>query len=353
MQENGELTIRKANKFVQEYKVNLSLVEIRIVNYLIANIKSPKYDKEFGQFRFNIKEFCNIVYPEKKYGDAYKRLPEVIKNLADKSAWKEVPSTEKPGAMKKVLIRWIERPEFEEGFVTLKLDPYLAPYLLQLEHSFFKTKFQYTIEARSKYTIPLYELLKSWEKTKEHKKTFEVGELRLYMDAMEKSKNNISEFKRRALDPALEEINDITDLEVTYEEIKKGRKVTHIEFTILNKKNVRNPDQPINQEYSDDPEDFEQYTEADENTDEESHEAFYREHYGLIMDEFPQFSGEEVSKLFAAAIKYLDLIGLTKDEKQIKMIEHIRPMWEKIEATKERTKSTPFLRLLDMIQKNY
>lgn len=357
MQENGELTIRKANKFVQEYKVSLSLAEIRIVNYLIANIKSPKYDKEFRKFRFDIKEFCDTVYPDKKHGDAYRQLPDIIKKLADKSAWKEVPSTENPGTMKKVLIRWIERPEFEQGYVTLKLDPYLAPYLLQLENSFFKTKFQYTIEARSKYTIPLYELLKSWERVKDHKKKFEVGELRLYMDAMEKSKDNISEFKRRALDPALEEINEITDLNVRYTEIKKGRKVTHIEFTILRKKSAKEQEQLEGQEHFEDPESFERYTSSFRDMKEEesieSDELFYREHYGILMEEFPQFTGAEIAMLFTSSIKHLDLIGLPNEEKQFKIIEYITPMWKKIESTKERTKSTPFFRLLDMVENNY
>lgn len=235
MLENNELVAVKANKFVQEYRISLSLAEIRIVNYLIANIDSPKYDKEFREFKFDIKEFADIVYPEKNKGSVYQWLPKIIKNLSDKSAWKEIPSDEKPGKMKKVLVRWIEEPEFDVGFVKLKLNKYLAPYLLQLDKGFFKSKFQYTALAQSKYTIPLYELLKSWEAIKNHKKTFEIGELRLYMDALEKSKNNIAEFKRRALDPAVKEINQITDLSVSYKEIKHGRKVTHIEFTILHK----------------------------------------------------------------------------------------------------------------------
>ena len=226
--ENGELIAVKANKFVQEYKVSLSLAEIRIVNYLIAHIESPQYDKKFRKFKFEIKEFCDAVYPDVKQGDAYKRLPETIQALSDKSAWKEVPSTDNPGKMKKVLIRWIERPEFDEGYVIIELNPYLAPYLLQLDKGFIKSKFQYTILAQSKYTIPLYELLKSWELVRGHKKRFELGELRAYMDAMEKSKNNVAEFKRRALDPAVKEINEFTDLQVSYTQIKRGRKVMGI-----------------------------------------------------------------------------------------------------------------------------
>lgn len=235
MLENGELVAIKANKFVQEYKVSLTLAEIRIVNYLIANIHSPKYDKEFRKFRLDINEFCKIVYPDKKIGDVYKWLPRVLENLAHKGAWKEVPSQENPGKMKKALIHWVERPEFEEGYVTVELNPNLAPYLLQLDTSFFRSKFKYTALAQSKYTIPLYELLKSWEKVKDHKKVFEIDELRAYMDAVKKSQNNVAEFKRTALEPAVKEINDITDLQISYTEIKRGRKVTHIEFLILHK----------------------------------------------------------------------------------------------------------------------
>lgn len=241
-EENG-LSIYKANSFVQNYKFSLSMVEIRIINYLIANIHSPKFDTKFNKFKFDIHEFCSIVYPEKKQGDAYKRLPNIIRNLSDKSAWKEVPSDVNPGKMKKVLVRWIERPEFDEGFVTMELNPYLAPYLLGLENSYFKSQFQYTVEARSKYTIPLYEVLKSWEKAKDHVKTFEIDELKIYMDATNKSQKNMAEFKRTALEPAIEEINRITDLTVSYEEIKRGRKVTHVKFMILHKPQEQEPEQ--------------------------------------------------------------------------------------------------------------
>lgn len=240
MLENNELIAVKANKFIQEYKISLSLAEIRIVNYLIANIDSPKYDKEFREFRFEIKEFADIVYPNKEKTEVYRWLPKVIKELSDKSAWKEVPSTENVGKTKKVLIRWIEEPEFEVGFVKLKLNKYLAPYLLQLDKGFLKSKFQYTALAQSKYTIPLYELLKSWESVKNHKKIFEIEELKLYMDATKQSQKNVAEFKRTALDPAVNEINELTDLQISYAETKRGRKTTHIEFTILSKQPSEN-----------------------------------------------------------------------------------------------------------------
>lgn len=309
MTENKELTIRKANAFVQQYKVSLSLAEIRIVNYLIASIRSPKYDKEFMKFKFNIKDFCEAVYPEKKIGNAYEWLPETIRKLSNKSAWKEVPSETNPGKSKKVLIRWIERPEFEEGYVTIELNPYLAPYLLQLESSYFQSKFQYTVEARSKYTIPLYEVLKSWEKVKGGKKRFEILELRAYMDALEKSKDNFSEFKRRALDPAIKEINTITDLYVEYTPIKEGRKVAFVEFLIIPKSeiptNATENDKKLEAKkdfYFDDP-DLDEFYEDEE----DSEEAERRKRLDLFIDALPDIlTLDEVDALQMAARKKVD-----------------------------------------------
>ena len=354
---NNELTVTKKNNFVQDYKIkNLSLTEIRIINYLIANINSPRYDTEFQKFRFDIKEFCQIVYPNSKQGDAYKRLPDVIQKLADKSAWKEVPSTENVGKTKKVLIRWIERPEFEEGFVTLELNPYLAPYLLQIDKGYFKAQFRYTALAQSKYTIPLYELLKSWEKAK--KKSFEVDELRFYMDATEKSKNNISEFKRRALDVAVREINEITDLKISYIEIKQGRKVTHIEFIIKQKKqknekqteeiavNEQEPD-TVPQETTPTSELKEQkYFGEDEYTGENATFA------GYLMNEF---SNIQMAYLLDAVKERLnihstDIIGMTNEEESA-VINYLQYYYKALELTE--IKTSRFNALRDKLTQDY
>lgn len=360
----NELTIIKKNNFVQDYKIkNLSLTEIRIINYLIANINSPKYDTEFQKFRFDIKEFCKMVYPNSKQGDAYKRLPDVIQKLADKSAWKEVPSTENVGKTKKVLIRWIERPEFEEGFVTLELNPYLAPYLLQIEKGYFQAKFQYTALAQSKYTIPLYELLKSWEKCKT--KVFDVDELRFYMDATEKSKNNISEFKRRALDIAVKEINEITDLKISYKEIKQGRKVAQIEFTIKHKKQkieqfteeiaVNEPefdeqigiDELPEQEPADAPQEITPVSELEAKKcyDESEYTGENAIFSGYLMNEF---SNMEMAYLLDAVkerlnIRSTDILGMTADE-ETAVINYLQHYYKSLELTQVKTSRFNVLR---------
>ena len=50
-----------------------------------------------------------------------------------------------------------------------------------------------------------------------------------------KTYENFAAFKRRILEPAMKEINEYTDLHLTYEPITKGRKVVKIKFHIAQK----------------------------------------------------------------------------------------------------------------------
>ena len=47
-----------------------------------------------------------------------------------------------------------------------------------------------------------------------------------------KSYNRINNLKARALEPAIDEINEKTDINITYENVKRGRTVTGLKFTV-------------------------------------------------------------------------------------------------------------------------
>lgn len=246
----GELVLVKKNDLVQEFRMkDMSLTDIRIINYLVANIHSPKYDREFREFTFTIAELSKEI-GYSKGGNSEKLVEDSILNIAKKIIWKDLPDEECPGETKKVLIKWIDEAEIKKGIIKIKLGSKLAPYLLQVNGGYFQSKFHYSVMAKRRYTIPLYEVLKSWESLPNHTKTFEVLELREYMDVLQKSYEKFGIFKQRVLDPAIKEINEITDLNVSYELIKTGRFVTHVKFTILKKKEAvltkENPVDPDN-----------------------------------------------------------------------------------------------------------
>ena len=66
--------------------------------------------------------------------------------------------------------------------------------------------------------------------------TVSIDELKKRIDAEKYTK--ISHFKDRVLEPAIEEIDNMTDLEVEYNYIKTGRQITHIVFSFDEKSSI-------------------------------------------------------------------------------------------------------------------
>lgn len=227
---NNDLVVVKANELIQKYKYTLSKTELRVVNTIISKIKSPLYDEELNIMEFDINEFCKLLGWEDVGGNNYKMLRAVLRNLSNKSSdYIDFGGYE-------TIVRWIDKPIFEEGsgIVKLKLDDDLKPFLLQASGA-INAKLKYYFDMDSKYSMRLYELLKSWDGFKKY--TYELDELKLCIDATKDSYKSYGKFRQAVLDPAVEEINKVTDLLISYETKTRGRKVTHIEFSIR-KKNV-------------------------------------------------------------------------------------------------------------------
>ena len=80
-----------------------------------------------------------------------------------------------------------------------------------------------------KYGIRLYEILKSYNKNN-REWFFEIDKLKERIDATQACYSNFSNFKKKCLDPAVNEINAYTDINVAYVPEYEGRKVTRIRF---------------------------------------------------------------------------------------------------------------------------
>lgn len=240
--ENNKL-IYKSNELIQKFKNSFSLQEMKVINYIIANIKSPKYDKEFNIMTFSIKEIAKeIGYSEKNgklSGSGYDEVKKCLKNLSNKSS-DFIEIVNKDGKVEETIVRWLEKPRIdkETGKVTLKLDDDLKPYLLDLKKNYTKYELLFSTTMKSQYSIKLYELLKSWEKTKNGTKEFDLEKLRQHLNVPSSAKS-FGYFKQRILDVSVKEISEITDLFVSYETKKKGTKVVGLIFHI-SKKEVKN-----------------------------------------------------------------------------------------------------------------
>jgi plasmid replication initiation protein len=221
--------IVKANELIQKSRYNLQVQEQKIILYLISKIKPENIDLK--EYLFEIKDFCKICGLDDTSGANYKYIKQTLKDLRDKSIWIKLEN----GA--ETTLAWIDKVTIFEnsGTVNIKIDDMMKPYLLQLKGHFTQYELLYTLGMKSQYSIRLYELMKSYEFQKE--KLFEMEELKVRLSA--ETYNRFPDFKRRVLDPAIQEINNLSDLTVVYDLIKEGRKYIEIKFLIRIKKDIK------------------------------------------------------------------------------------------------------------------
>lgn len=224
---NGKVV--KANELIQRSRFSLSLQQQKIVLYLISQIMP--YDEDFKLYEFSISEFCRVCGINYTSGKNYSDLKDAIKEIADKSMWVTLTNG------KETLLRWIEKPYIDEnsGTIQIKLDRDMKPYLLQLKANFTQYELFWTLNFKSKYTIRMYELVKSlhFHDLEPYTKVFELDELKRLLDA-EKYKT-YQTFKTRVLEPSIDEINNYSDKNVKYDTIKKGKAISKIVITISSK----------------------------------------------------------------------------------------------------------------------
>lgn len=217
----------KSNQLIQNARFSLSAQQQKIVLYIISKIEP--FDDDFKLYQFKITDFCQVCGIEPK-GNIYSLLKTQIKNISDKSLWIE----NEQGV--ETLCRWIKKPYIDKrsGTMQIQLDEDLKPYLLQIKEKFTEYELIYTLNFKSKYSIRLYEYLKSihYDKLKPYNTTIEIEEFQRMLDS---TYTNFKDFHARVLKPTYKEINQYSDMNFEYELIKSKKTVTHIKIAIETK----------------------------------------------------------------------------------------------------------------------
>lgn len=218
-------TVVKANDLIQKSRFSLSTLQQKIVLFLISQIEYA--DTEFKEYEFDIRTFCKVCGIDYDNGGNYAYLKEQIKEIADKSLWIKIDDEE-------TLLRWIEKPYInrKEGYIKIRLDRDMMPFLLELRKNFTQYELIYTLHFKSKYSIRLYELIKSihYDGLHPYEADYSVEQLQRLMDA--EIYKTYQHFREKALDKAVEEINRYSDMIVSYKPIRTGRKIGRIKLRI-------------------------------------------------------------------------------------------------------------------------
>ena len=219
----------KSNDLIQKSRFSLTVQQQRVILYLISKIGYG--DEDFREYEFDVKDFCRVCGLYDDSGKYYTELKRQIKEIRDKSMWIEISEGEE------VLLSWLERAQISRnsGKIKVRLSEDMKPYLLQLRDNFTKYEIAYVLCMRSKYSIRLYELVKSihYMEQETYVRTFTVEDLRRRLDAG--TYPRFCNFNQRVLKPAVQEVNTYTDKEISYKPVKRGQKVETIELTIRTK----------------------------------------------------------------------------------------------------------------------
>lgn len=231
-----EYLVVKGNELVQKNRFELSLPAQKTVAFICSMIKPIEaVDRAKGvpyqlEYEFNIREYCKVCGIDYDNGKNYADVKATLKNLRDRSIWVTMADGSE------TTVSWLDRATTNKksGIVKVRIDDRLAPYLFDLGQKFTQYQLYNILAMKSAFSVRIYELMKSY--AYQRSKTFELDELKhlLMVDDI-KSYNRFPDFRRKVLEVAQGEINELTDINIYFEPITKGRKVVKIKFHIQQK----------------------------------------------------------------------------------------------------------------------
>lgn len=228
-----EYLVVKGNELIQQNRFELSLPEQKTVAFICSMIKPiDALDRAKGipyqlDYEFNIRDYCKVCGIDYDNGKNYADVKATLKRLRDRSMWVTLDNDDE------TVVGWLDRVTTNKrsGIAKVRIDDRLAPYLFDLGQKFTQYQLYNILAMKSAFSVRIYELMKSYAFQKS--KTFEVEELkRLLMVEDVKSYKEFAPFRQKVLEKAQEEINELTDLNIYFEPITKGRKVIKVKFRI-------------------------------------------------------------------------------------------------------------------------
>ncbi|MEQ6378628.1 replication initiation protein [Bacillaceae bacterium S4-13-56] len=229
---NADHLVTQSNDLVEARHTHpLSAREQKIVLTFVSMIQPE--DEDFQKYEMYIKDFHEMLGLEGR--EHYTQIKDIVKNLMSKVIEIPYPNGDY------LLANWTSSVKYKagEGRIEFTFAPELKPYLLQLKRAFTSYRLSNILSLKSAYSIRLYELMKKWQHLGKWEITLESLKEKLGI-----SKGQYKQYghlKSRIIVPSLQELNEKTDIQVTFKEIRKGRKVDKIEFAIkhLKDKEIR------------------------------------------------------------------------------------------------------------------
>lgn len=211
---------------------NLSLSEVRILQLAIVDARETgnglSLDKPLNISALRYAKAFNVARQT-----AHEAILSAEKNLFDRR-FSFLDTDDKL-----VKSRWVQRVKYldEEASIEVILTYDVVKEITRIdgyENFFTQYLLEQTAKMHSTYSVRLYELLVQW---KSAKKTplLQLDCFRQQLGVGVDEYKLMSNFKKRVLDLAVKEINETSDLTVSYEQEKRGKRIVGFKFKVLSK----------------------------------------------------------------------------------------------------------------------
>lgn len=226
-------TVVKKNELIRFCRFSLTARQKKVLLYLISMIRPE--DSPNTVYRTSLREICEIFGLEyRKNGRYYALLREDLRAIASVSFWVDVNQHEEE------TFRWIDSfllNKVNTG-VVFSFHHSVAPFLFNVKRNYTQYAFYNALVLENTYSISLYELLCF----SLHKRELIIGvdDLRRHLSADDKGYQNFTNFRKKVLEPAVEEINEYTNLSVTLGFEKDGRTFSKAVLLIEEKSDFEN-----------------------------------------------------------------------------------------------------------------
>lgn len=213
---------------------NLELTEQRLIMLAIINARESGHGiTADSKLEIHASDYTNLF--NVSIDASYKALKEAVNNLFNRqfSYIAEYKRTGKTGIVRS---RWVSRIFYVDDLALLEITfaPDVVPLITRLEEHFTSYQIKQIAHLTSKYATRLYELLIAWREVGKVPQ-IEIGEFRNRLGLLENEYTAMHNFKKRVLEPSIQQINEYTDINVTYEQHKKGRIITAFSFNLKQK----------------------------------------------------------------------------------------------------------------------
>lgn len=223
----GNNLVEKSKALVWAKFTDYTAGELRLLEVYLSRI-NPR-DPESSNVSFTLAEYCKLLDLKLNSKNLKSQVKHFLGNVvsvplnADGTEYVMYP------LFTKAEVKY--NRESLSYDVSINCNPDLRPVFFDIARSgYVKYRLRYTIGMKQQASILMYSMIRDWMNRSLTSNKIGLKQLRDHLGANDASYDDFRALRRRVLEPAVEEISNVSDIVVDFEKICTGRKVVAVEF---------------------------------------------------------------------------------------------------------------------------